>query len=777
MTIRHPVLKAASTVVEAAAETLGVLVSEIDETPPTFRGVVAINLWSPYLPAGRHTELQYPSCVDGKRASDEHGGKEKLAQIHERYLTLLGRNLSANHLFVELPEVKRLEVDTKASVLAGPSTSLGEDGESGEASANASLFFRIPLASHSGDPCFDELVPQADYREWVGWISDESFDRRYKEKLRDALLECRQRARRALPKAFASHLYTWLRRGWVPGCVGLGNFDDRWLARIQLTSLAAAIWGDRWVSSDLGLGEVVSKRLSLSATCTVAGFTPEGGNHDEFASLVDDCAEEWSRQVREILARKLVEIEGQLDDPNPLPPWAGELRRVEKHFAIDLGGSLISADHEGEPVTLRGVLTPGLDALPLEPAEMTVLHEILPSELGVEELGPEELEEWWNLWKAYFGSNDLFLGKPGVVLQFELRLSSDGEDVVPMPRHVLRLSTSLDAFLERIGLPPPGLLQMGFQSDQKMALHRRALAIDEKVLVETRAQLPGIEFYWPDRGSGHDPQADWGELRGALMDAFDLIRGELGRDEFFKPSAESLNTLSSGQLVQLADGVTEVRRLNRGCLVFAGPTGHAADGSHWFIDPSEAKRLVEITRLGVAFGILSQIPETYSEDFRTRFADAVSMDGETVVCACGTKVDAVSAQFEADFPPGSLHTGRFLQLPEGTPSLIDLTKPRISKQYVEAWQRSAHAIKEGYLKDRKGVTCRPLGKLNQSQLLSLGTRHRKAAMATHCLPWLTGLTSSASGKIRVWIRGVPIVEIEPNESVLLPRLPPPDADA
>ncbi len=761
-------LHAANEGASAATRALDRLLAELKKEPPQFLSTIAINFWSPYLPSGRYTALEYPRTSAGDSVEKKYGGKERLRQIHHRYLTLLGRNLSANHLLVEVENVCQIIVDATAPHLDGPSIS----GATTPAMP-VTLRLDMPLSSPDSDPCFRTLVPPANYEKWLDWLTSAEYERRYQGPLRKELLDRRLAAREELPEAFTAHLAVWIRKKWVPPHIGLGDFDDRWLARIQLTALAAAIWGDVWVSHALSLGNAAHRRLRLQASCTVTGrpidHAPEGveGFRTNIADFAQRCAQRLESLVLEEFEPVATEVEALEHDP-----WEPQLRNVANRFSHDLGGSLIGHDHEREHIRLRGLLTPGLDALRIGPTQILVLHEIDPDEFGPLVSTEDHVNRWWDTWKAYFASNDLFLGRDRVALHFELGLTQEGATVIPIPRHVVQITSSLQELLRSAGDPGEGLLQLGFQSDRTMALHVRFSPGPQGPILETRVHRKGEEFTWTATPT---IEPDWGALRDALCQVIKLVRSTLRDVDLFKNAAFSLLTLSEGQIAQLSDGIAELRRMKRGCLVFIGPVYHRqADDTYWFMKPDALKTRVEITRLGVLFPIVSQVPETFSEDFRSRFADAAAMDGETIVFTAHPDGPCPPRGFDVDRPPGTTEACRFVQLPEGTPPLLETRGPKISSHYEEAWKAAADVVKQDYLAGVDGVDCVPISKLQRTDLLSLGTRHRKAAMTTMKVDSIVGITCSASGKLKVWVKGVPIAEICPQTNRLLPHLSRPE---
>jgi hypothetical protein len=162
------------------------------------------------------------------------------------------------------------------------------------------------------------------------------------------------------------------------------------------------------------------------------------------------------------------------------------------------------------------------------------------------------------------------------------------------------------------------------------------------------------------------------------------------------------------------------------------------------------------------------------------------MDGETIISAWPTDDWQPPKGFNAYTPTGSLLGGRYVQLPIGTPPLLDPHQPKLSAKYDESWEMIRSSISIDYHEDveRDGLSCRFLAhreshsdsskQLNRSDLLSLGTRHRKAAMTTMCMPSVLAITCSSSGNIKVWLRGVPVIDIKPNKDILLPHHSPPN---
>jgi hypothetical protein len=771
----HPLLCAAKESTNAAARALTRLIHELESNAPPFLSTVAINFWSPYLSHGRHTALGYPKANNGTKLADLYGGNENLLRIHHRYLTLLGRNLSANHLLVEVPNVSQITIDATARELSGPTPPERQTED-----APVAIRFEIPRRTEAGgvDECFEKLVPSVSFTQWLNWIRHEAYEQRYQGLLRDQLRACRLEARSVLPEAFARHLYTWVRKRWVPPQVGLAEFDDRWLARIQLTTLAAAMWGDIWVSHAFSVCDSAKSKLGLLASCTVTGRVIDSisyGGDNAFREIVASFAAQCSQRLQVLVQEEFSTVAGDLDGLDHAP-WQPQVLDVATKFSNELGGPLIGADHEGKPISFRSLITPGLDSLPVNPSEVKVLHEIAQAEFALRNANEEHTNQWWHLWKAYFTSNDLFLARDHVALHFELDLSEDGSVVLPVPRHVVQLVGTPEDFLRSTHPPPEGLLQIGFETnkDRKIALHVRSRSETDGEKIETRVQTKGTPIDW---GDDDRAEPDWGSLRDVLFGVIKLIRDTLKQDGFFKDAAHSLAALSLGQIRQLADGVAEVRRSERGCLVFIGPVYKDNNGISWFLDRDNLQKRVEITRLGVTFRIISQIPDTFSEDFRTRFADVAAMDGETIIHAARPEPDFAPDGFHIDRPPGSVEARRFVQLPQNTPALLHTGEPRISEAYAESWRQAAHAFTKSHadlVTKRKIVDCRAISDLQRTDLLSLGTRHRKAAMTTMAIGSIVGITCSASGKLKVWVRGVPVAELAPRADCFLPRLSPPD---
>lgn len=754
MSCIHPLLRAAQATGAASLEALKTLNKEIEQHPPSFVGTVAINLWSPYLPSGRYTALINPKCSEGQSIVDRFGDG-LLKRIHFRYLSLLGRNLSVNHLLVELQDVDYILVDCTAGCLDGPTLA-------GHGKRDVSL--RLPLLPRVSDPCFDKLVPAGACERWLGMLGHAAFEQRYESVLREEMLNYRLNARQQLPEAFVKHLHTWLIKKLVPRDVGLGEFDDRWLSRIQLTALGTTIWGQVWRSQTLSFGESTHTKLRLLANCTVTGVA----SHTDAPYLlalrsdIQAFTTRCSKRLEELIGESLKDHFVTLRELNH-EPWGPELNAVADRFSGVLGGSLIGADHENQPISFRGLLTPGLDALRLSPTQIEILHEIDPSEFPPIATIQDPLE----LWKAYFKSNDLFLAKDRVALHFELALDDKGMTLVPIPRHVVQTAVQLDTLLKEVGEPPDGLVQLGFQTDATTALHFRSpttgVAAVERAVQHKKAPV----FTW----TAHAEELNWTAMSQSLFHVLQLISNTLQSHAFFSKAAVTVSSLSEGQLRQLVDAIAEVSRLKHGCLVFIGPAFRKkTDHTCWFCD---GHNRLEITRLGICFDLISQIPESFSEDFRVRFADLAAMDGETIVFAATDSAHVVPSGFVIDEPSGKILGRQFVQLPQGTPALLDVRKSMISEDYDRAWGEACKILKAEYVTETRGVVCKAISKLKKTDLLSLGTRHRKAAMTTMCTDTVMAITCSASGSARVWLKGVPLVELSPQRDVLLPYHPAP----
>jgi hypothetical protein len=780
----HPLLQAAKKANESSKKALQRLGDELEERPPGFLSTVAINLWSPYLPYGRDTSLLFPKSQQGRSLFPGRSeGQFKLT--FDRYMRLLGRNVSANHLIIEVDDVQTLIIDATRNELLGPRIE-NNDGRK-------HVVFELPLSTDADNTCFSKLVPPDRLAEWINWLKDDSgaYERLYESILREELSDCRRDAMRELPKCtdpFLDHLKDWIINGLVPYSVGLGDFDDRWLCRIQMTAIASAIWGPIWVTHKLSLDGDAENELNLTASCTVTGKGLE--DREETDSPLQEQIHEFANLCSELLT-KYLEEELKTNDVSTLLGLAekslmgSEIQRVEKGFSGILGESLIGEDHESKPLRLRGILTPGLDSLKMTaPTRIKILYEIQSSQFKLQ----TNSNDYWGVWKALFKSNDLLLSKEGVALHFELELSHDGTSVLPAPRHVVQLSKPIDIFLQNIGTPPRGLLQQGFESSKRMAHHFRKMhMLSGETIIEKQIQRKGESIQWGDRSS--DARGiDWGVISAGLREALSFIP-KLQPDPFFREIALTLSGLSNGQIAQVADGVAEVGRQGYGCLVFIGQVCRKRrDESYWFYGnpgiPGLSKYL-EITRLGLSLQTVSQVPDAHSFEFRNHFADMAGMDGETIISAWPSDNVQLPNGYQAYLPAGNLIGGRFVQLPKGTPPLLDPLEPRLSDNYDASWEQIKSSISTDYLEsvEREGLSCRFLAHrerendrsipLNKSDLLSLGTRHRKAAMTTMCMPSVVAITCSASGNIKVWLHGVPVIDIKPDKDILLPYLSPP----
>lgn len=763
----HPLLFAAAQARDAAKTAIKKIIIETKGDPPPFLSTVAINLWSPYLAFGRHTDLAYPNDTEGKNLKIKFG-KGQLELVFGRYLRLMGRNLSPNHLLVEIKGVQELIINLNKQEFEGPTQK-----KTGEMS------FSLPVFKSTNNPVVNELIPPLRYREWVKWLQDSDYESRYENLLREELEACRNSARRELretPEAFVGHLAEWVRRGWVHETVGLSDFDDRWLSRLQLTALASYFWGPVWVTQRLSLDHPAQDKLELLVTCTVTGRGNDLGidsnhpNRVQVKSFARRCFKLAMQFMKAALQKPLDTLEkydiGQAD-------LEDKVSLVGDDFSGILGKALIGSDHESKPIKLRGLLTPGLDWLPsISPTQLRVLHEIKPEEVRLQ-------KDYWELWKAFFKSNDLFLSNDGVALHFELTLSDFDTKPLPIPRHVVQLTGRLESFIKNMGKPPAGLLQIGFEAGMTTAFHVRAskqngVAIDQRIQLKTSKP-----FTWK---SSEVYGNNWKVLSDALGEILLYIRDHTGYKPFFKEASESLRSLSKNQIHVLSDAIAEVSRIERGCLVFIGPLyANTRDYKYCFYDGSIKKR-IDITRLGIYLPIVSQIPDSFAQEFRERFADLAGMDGETVV-STGKEQIGSKARLPQGYsirPAGSLLGRQFIQLPEDTPPLVDTHMPKIQKDYDKSWNQASVSLETFNLDDLEAnrLKYRSIlrsekeddNKLKRSDLLSLGTRHRKAAMTTKCLPSILGITSSASGYIMVWLHGVPLVYLRPQRDYLLPYL-------
>jgi hypothetical protein len=778
----HPLLQAAQKANESSVRALKKLLRELEKTPPTFLSTVAINLWSPYLPYGRDTSLVFPKSKQGVSLISERT-EEQFRRTLDRYMRLLGRNVSANHLIIEVEKVHTLFINATSGELLGPR--IGSDD-----AGRKQITFGLPALGGSDNSCFSKLVPTQKLAEWTRWLEDDSgaYERLHESTLREELSDCRKEAIEELPNCtqpFLDHLNDWITNKLVPYSVGLGDFDDKWLCRIQLTAIASAIWGPVWVTNKLSLEDVAESALKLTASCTVTGKGEEGGE-DSNESL-EEQIREFADRCTTLLAKYINKELKQIKLPET-SLMESEKSRIENSFSEILGESLIGEDHESKPLMLRGILTPGLDSLKMTaPTRIKILHEIHSSQLKLRKYS----KDYWGIWKSLFKSNDLLLSKEGVALQFELEMSPDGTTILPTPRHVVQLSTSIDIFLKHIGAPPDGLLQQGFESSKRTAHHfRTVLTTPKEFIVEMRVQRKGESFRW-QAPQGDTKAVDWGVMRDGLLEALSFIP-RLEANPFFRDVAHTLLGLTPEQVVQIADGVAEVCLKGYGCLVFIGNVCRKQkDQSYWFYGnqntPNISKKFLEITRLGLSLQTVSQVPGAYSVEFRNHFTDMAGMDGETIISVWPEGSLKPPNGYAAYLPSGSLLGGRFVQLPKGTPPLLAPREPRLSDNYDESWEKIRSAISIDYYRtvERKGLSCRYLAheessndsskQLNKSDLLSLGTRHRKAAMTTMCMPSVVAITCSASGNIKVWLRGVPAIDIKPDKDILLPYLSSPNA--
>ena len=778
----HPLLQAAKKAKESSVRALKKLVREVEKTPPAFLSTVAINLWSPYLPYGRDTSLVFPKSNQGGSLIFDRT-EEQFHRTLDRYMRLLGRNVSANHLIIEVEGVHTLMINATRGELFGPRIENDTDGQK-------QVVFGLPISADSDNSCFSKLVPPDKLEEWTRWLEDDSgaYERLHESTLREQLSDCRKEAIKELPNCtepFLNHLKDWITNRLVPYSVGLGDFDDRWLCRIQLTAIASAIWGPIWVTKKLSLGDVAESELKLTASCTVTGKRIAGDEEidislqDEIHQFADICSKLLTKYIDKELKQN--DINGLLKLPERLSLMQKEMTRIQTGFSGILGESLIGEDHESKPLRLRGILTPGLDSLKMtSPTRIKILYEIHGSQLNLQ----NNSRDYWGVWKSLFKSNDLLLSKEGVALHFELELSHDGTTVLPAPRHVVQLSSPIDVFLQNIGAPPRGLIQQGFESSMRTAHHFRTVRVSaKKFTLEKRIQRKGERLKWGNPEGGARG-IDWGVIREGLLEALSFIPG-LRSDPFFSEVAFTLTDLTPEQIVQVADGITEVCRKGYGCLVFIGRVCRKQkDESYWFYGNPGYPRLsnlLEITRLGLSLQTVSQVPDAYSVEFRNHFADMAGMDGETIISSWPADGWQTPKGYKAYIPTGSLLGGRFVQLPMGTPPLLDPLEPRLSDNYDDSWEKIRNLISIDYHEnvERAGLSCRFLAhresdndsskQLNKSDLLSLGTRHRKAAMTTMCMPSVLAITSSASGNIKVWLRGVPAIDIKPDKDILLPH--------
>lgn len=690
---------------------------------------IAINIWSPYLPWGRSTFLEYP------KTTVEPVANKRL--LHKRYLSLFGRNHSVNHLFLEVENISRINVIGNSRKLKGPIINIRK----------REIDFFIPDIKKKNEQFIENIAPKNEIKKWINELYDDSYDVLYKNLIQNKLKEARKLGKDNYPRSFAEYVYHLITQHAVDTSIGLNELDEKWISRIQMTIIASQIWGSNWRSDYIILTDKISKLLELKISFTVTSF--ESINND---SDLNDKVTSLSESVRNQLAYFLNDCNRNYHDKISDKTFGEMIKSVSSQFSQKLGLQLIGEDHEGHPLIFKGILTPGLDSIGDVSSLAQVIHEIDDADLK-ESYNETDI---WALWKAYYKSNDLYLSKENICLQFELVPCTNNSDkIICVPRNILKLKTNIETFLLRIPAPDASLLLQGFDSNQFISLQYKKTkkAFYRKVSIKGEKEE---DYYWSEKTSSHD---DWSKVTELLFKAYKEIRNNTA-SEFFKEVNKNLNKLNQLQLLQLFDGIVEVSRKKLGCLVFIGKIEESNDKMFLVHDDKKG----EITRLGISLKMVSLIQNHFSVDFRNSFSLEAGMDGETLI----------SSNLINGFQKGSIFTRKFVHPPSHANALLNHRVPKISQNYLDAWNQACKDYGNlNSLKNCPSVTVRSILDMQPSELISLGTRHRKASIISNSFPSVLAITCSSSGNIKIWIKGVPIVDIKPDSIKLIDDFPPP----
>lgn len=692
---------------------------DLDQDLKSKLSTIAINLWSPYLAWGRSTFLEYPNDED----QEERIRKRK---IHNRYLSLFGRNFSINHLFLEVKDLKKIVVRGLAEELKGP-----------EIFDLINIRLLFPNLELTQDPFLKNLIPNDKIDNWINQLSHDKYEILYKNLIKQQLKDCRNIAKQVYPPSFAEYVYNFIKNNAISTSIGLNEIDDKWLSRIQMTLIASKIWGPFWQSDLIKIDHPIAELLDLKASLTVTSSI-------DFHN--DDLITNKLNLMSSNISKTIIDALNPLESGHRDRAYVTLTETLSKDFKIELGSKLIGEDHEGKPLTFRGILSQGLDSIGEISSFAEVIHEINPEDFK----SSYKNSNAWSLWKAYFKSNDLYLSKDKICLHFEMK-SKDAaaKEIIVVPRHVLRIPGSVEGFLERIDNPQCGLLLQAFETNQFIALHYTK----KNGKIEREIQLKGQSITEKHR--------DWSGVREILEKVYKYIKDNF-EDDFFSDVLKNMDNLSDEQISNLFDGIVEVGRRNLGCLVFIGNISEK-DEKIFLADNDNI--IGEITRLGISLNIVSIIPNHFSEDFRNAFSLEAGMDGETIV-SCNSFNQHLS---------GSILGRKFVHLPSSASALLNHNEPSLSNNYIISWEKAMQSTKN--YSNEKGdehedsISTRIIRDMQQSELISLGTRHRKASMISMAFPSVLAITCSSSGNIKMWIKGVPIIDIKPDVKKILNHYP------
>jgi hypothetical protein len=679
---------------------------------------IAINLWSPYLQWGRSTFLEYTNELTQVE-------REKKKKIHNRYLSLFGRNFSINHLFLEVKDLKKIEVHGFAKQLRGPEI----------VDANK-IQIHFPDIDETKDKFLIKLLPKHKVTDWVTQLSHDKYEVLYKSLIMQQLKDCRKSAKENYPSSFADYLYNFIKHNAISTSIGLHEIDDKWLSRIQMTLIASKIWGPFWRSELININNPIANLLNLKASLTVTS-NEDIYRDNNIITQIDTLTLEISNEIKRVL-----DSLGILKHDNS---YDSLTENLSMNFSIELGARLIGEDHEGKPLTFRGILSQGLDSIGEISSFAEVIHEINPEDFKCS----DKNSDYWSLWKAYFKSNDLYLSKDNICLHFEMESKNEkSNEIIVVPRHVLKIPGSVESFLERLDSPNIGLLLQAFETNQFVALHYKKL--DNKI--ERRIQLKGQNY------EETDTHTDWSHVRVILENVYKYIL-QNSMDAFFSDVCKNIEKLSQPQMINLFDGIVEVGRRNLGCLVFIGNLEEKVEKI--FLKEKNGTR-GEVSRLGISLNIVSVIPNHFSEDFRNAFALEAGMDGETIVSCNAFNHHQI----------GSIWGRKFVHLPSSASALLKHNEPSISNNYIESWEQAKKSLFSfTKKKTEKDISFRLISDMQRSELISLGTRHRKASMISMAFTSVLAITCSSSGNIKIWVKGVPIIDVKPDTKKILDYFP------
>ncbi|MBU8933434.1 MAG: hypothetical protein KOO62_05450 [candidate division Zixibacteria bacterium] len=737
----------------------------------------ALNLWSPYISNGRISKVIYPTNQDQLSVFDNLKQKgietdpDNLGRAHKRYIKLLGRNASINHYIIENSNVYNIHVDTTSDTLHGPTPNADP------------VEFKIPLYSNETNTQ-KELVSYLDISTaLLSHLFVDEFESKYEGRFREIITENRMNFIENVEDIqFDEFSELYLRNEVLSGT---SKFDakDGWARKVQLAVIASKIWGQRWVTKRIEFENKIWSMLNVTASTTVACHCGANLDSPKMENLIK-IADEWTTQFHKILANKIESLDINQDEfENKLGAWKNNIINVSNSFFMHLGNELIGSDHEGKPLSLRALITEGIDTIPAGPSNLKILYEFKQDDFP-SIITSNQLEYFFKKIKPIILSNAFLLSRPNIYIQFEWELINSGNDiseVIIKPRSIIYMSQSAIELFEDLddrNIHYPGCLRSGFEAGKEHALYfGYTLEDGEKIKVSTAPKISSTEDFSKIQ-LRKKTWNDWSVVASLLYTCLCHMKTEFVSLSYFSHYLVTFNNIENNQLINLCAGIAEVCRLNRGCLVFLGPTHQKEDSTLWLLRKAgkfENPDNIQITRLGTSWKVVPNLPTFLSNDFCSKYADMSGLDGETIICCPLYK----NGDTEPDSTCG-ISTGCFTQPPSNTQPLIHPTKPDVNDAYKIQWNEINTNFNPNILPQLSHyydklelpgfmdkVEMNTISNLEPSKLLSFGTRHRKASTISMLCEDTLAITCSESGPIRIWLGGIPIVEIISSKAIMI----------